>query len=366
MYQPVETGNLALRGEMLGLRRRMLNMSQADLATRTGIAQGTLSKIEQGIKEASHEHAARLAAALNCPVSFFHQAGREYGPPMSAHAMFRKKASIGQKVIDQVIAQLNVRISHARKFLSSVDMEPELPLPLYDLDDFEGDPERIADHVRRAWLMPRGPVRSLTDYVERAGCLVIQCDLEEARIDGVSYRIAGLPPIIFLNRNQPADRMRFSLAHELGHIVMHAYPSLAMEEEANRFASAFLLPAADIGPELRGLTIDKTAYLKPVWRTSMASLIYRASDLGCIDRFKAEYLWRQMATRGFRAREPQMLDFERERTSVIDALVDHTVNEMGYTPEDLTNLLHLHFDELSAMYKLKTPGEKQTGLRVVK
>jgi Zn-dependent peptidase ImmA (M78 family)/DNA-binding XRE family transcriptional regulator len=361
MYQPVETGNLALRGEMVALRRRMLNMSQADLAGRSAIAQGTLSKIEQGIKDASPDQAARLAEALVCPMSFFQQGEREYGPPMSAHAMFRKKASIGQKIIDQVIAQLNVRIAHARKFLSSVDIEPELPLPLYELDDFEGNPELVADHVRRAWLMPRGPIRSLTDYVERAGCLVIQCDLEEAKIDGVSYRIAGLPPIIFLNRNQPADRMRFSLAHEVGHIVMHSYPSVAMEEEANRFASALLMPALDIGPELKGLTIDKAAYMKPVWRASMASLIYRAADLGCIDRYKADYLWRQMSTRGFRLREPQMLDFEREKTSVINALVEHTVSEMGYTSEELTELLHLHYDELAAMYQL----EKGVGLRIV-
>lgn len=362
MYQPVETGNLALRGEMVGLRRRMLNMSQADLAARSTIAQGTLSKIEQGIKEASPDQAARLAEALSCPASFFQQGEREYGPPMSAHAMFRKKASIGQKIIDQVIAQLNVRIAHARKFLSSVDIEPELPLPLYELDDFEGNPELVADHVRRAWLIPRGPIRSLTDYAERAGCLVIQCDLEEAKIDGVSYRIAGLPPIIFLNQNQPADRMRFSLAHELGHIVMHAYPSVAMEEEANRFASAFLMPALDIGPELKGLTIDKAAYMKPVWRASMASLIYRAADLGCIDHYKADYLWRQMSTRGFRLREPQMLDFEREKTSVINALVEHTVSEMGYSADELTELLHLHYDELATMYQL----EKQVGLRIVK
>lgn len=362
MYLPVESGQLALRGEMVGLRRRMLSMSQADLASRSGIAQGTLSKIEQGIKEASLDQASRLAEALQCPVSFFQQGEREYGPPMSAHAMFRKKASIGQKAIDQVIAQLNVRIAHVRKFLSSVDIEPELPLPLYDLDDFGGNPELVAENVRRAWLMPRGPIRSLTDYVERAGCLVIQCDLEEARIDGVSYRVAGLPPIIFLNQSQPADRMRFSLAHELGHIVMHAFPGVAMEEEANRFACAFLMPAADIGPELKGLTIDKVAYLKPVWRASMASLIYRAADLDCIDGNKAAYLWRQMSTRGFRVREPQMLDFDRERTSVINALVAHTVSDMGYTASELTQLLHLHFDELASMYELG----KQIGLRVVK
>ncbi len=351
-----------VRGELVSLRRRMLSMSQADLAQRMGMSQGTLSKIEQGLKEANEEQGEKLAAALDCPPSFFAQGEREYGPPMSAHAMFRKKSAVGQKVIDRVIAELNVRIAHLRKFLSAVDVEPELPFPHYDIDDFDGRADLVADSVRRAWLLPRGPVRSLTECAERAGCLVIHCELEEAKIDGVSYRIPGLPPIIFLNRNQPADRMRFSLAHELGHMVMHAYPNPNMEEEADRFASALLMPAADIGPELRDLSIDKAVYMKPFWRVSIAALIYRAGELERIDRYKSEYLWRQMSTRGFRIREPQSVDFEREPTSVMDALVSHTVQEMGYSPTELVQMLHLNYDELVNLYQL----EKPTGLRMVR
>jgi len=361
MHQTVQSSS-PIRGDLVALRRRMLAISQAELAERMGMAQGTLSKIEQGLREANAEQGEKLAQALDCPVSFFFQPEREYGPPMSAHAMFRKKASVGQKVIDRVIAELNIRIAHVRKFLSAVELEPELPFPQYDIDDFEGRAELVADNVRRAWLLPRGPIRSLTECAERAGCLVIHCDLDEAKIDGVSYRIAGLPPLIFLNRNQPADRMRFSLAHELGHMIMHSYPTLNMEEEADKFASALLMPATDIGPELSDLSIDKAAYMKPVWKVSMAALIYRASSLGRIDRYKSEYLWRQMSSRGFRTREPMSVDFDSEKTSVMNALVSYTVNEMGYTAADLARLLHLHYNELAKLYQLDKPA----GLRVVK
>jgi Zn-dependent peptidase ImmA (M78 family)/transcriptional regulator with XRE-family HTH domain len=354
--------NKLFRNELIGLRRRMLSLSQAELSARCGITQGTLSKVEQGIKEANDELVVRLAEALQCRETFFYQAEREYGPPMSAHAMFRKKASIGQKVLDQVIAELNVRIGHIRKFLSTVEFSPELPFPHYDVEDFDGDIDAISNNVRRAWLAPRGPLRSLTEYAERAGCLVIHCDMEAAKIDGVSYRIPGLPPVIFLNRNQPSDRMRFSLAHEIGHLVMHAYPGPNMEQEANQFASALLMPASEIGPELQGLTIEKAAYMKPLWKVSMASMIYRASELNKIDRYKAEYLWRQMATRGFKMREPQAVDFPSEQTCLIDALIDNLTKQMGYSAQELSELLHLHYDELAAMYRL----QPSAGLRVVK
>lgn len=94
----------------------------------------------------------------------------------------------------------------------------------------------------------------------------------------------------------------------------------------------------------------------------MAALIYRAGELDRIDRYKSEYLWRQMSTRGFRIREPHLVDFERERTTVMDALVANTVEEMGYSPGELVQMLHLNYDELVNLYQL----ERAVGLRVVK
>lgn len=350
------------RADLLALRRRMLSLSQAELSGLAGISQATLSKVEQGLREVPVDLIDKLAQALNCPRSFFYQIEREYGSPMSAHPMFRKKSAVGQKVLDRVIAELNVRIGHARTFLGSAEFSPELPLPQYHVEDYAGDMETIADNVRRAWYMPRGPVKSLTEYVERAGCLVFLCEMEEARIDGVSYRIPGLPPLIFLNKNQPADRMRFSLAHEVGHLVLHAYPSPEMEKEANEFASALLLPRADVGPELTGLTLEKAAYMKPVWRVSMAALIMRAKALGKLDQYKSEYLWRQMSMRGYRLREPAAVDFEPETPAVVDALLANLTENLDYTEEDLQNTLHLHYDEIATLYGLR----RATGLRVVK
>jgi Zn-dependent peptidase ImmA (M78 family) len=84
------------------------------------------------------------------------------------------------------------------------------------------------------------------------------------------------------NVEQPADRMRFTLAHELGHLVMHHdQPTQSMEQEANEFASAFLMPARDIRPHFaRRVDLRLFAELKPVWRVSMASLLMRARSLG--------------------------------------------------------------------------------------
>lgn len=359
---PSKVHSQPFRHDLLGLRRRMLGVSQVELAERAGIGQGTLSKVEQGLREATSDMAESLAKALDCPVSFFHQVEREYGPPMSAHPAFRKKASVGQKVLDRVIAEFNVRIGHVRTLLRTVEFEPELQLPRYDIDDFSGGAEEVAANVRRAWYMPRGPVPSLTEYLERAGCLVVHCDMEAAKIDGASYRLPGLPPIIFLNRHQPADRMRFSLAHEAGHLVLHAYPTPNMEQEADVFASALLMPSSDIGPELDGLTLAKAAYMKPVWKVSMAALIVRATALKRLDKSKAEYMWRMMSMKGYRTREPASLDFAQEKPTLMEALLQNLTNDMSYSETDLAQTLHLHYQELAQMYSLPM----STGLRRIK
>ncbi|WP_429499413.1 helix-turn-helix domain-containing protein [Robbsia andropogonis] len=350
------------RPEFVTLRRSMRGLSQVQLAEISGIAQGTLSKVEQGLKPINEEILEKLAVALDCPTSFFCRGDRVFGAPLSAHPMFRRAASVGQKALDKLIAELNVRILHLRVFLENAEIEPELPFPSYDLDDFDGDPAEIARNVRRAWYVPSGPIPNLTEYAERAGCIVFMCDMGEVAVDGVSYRISGLPPIVFLNQRRPADRLRFSLAHELGHLVMHLFPTPAMEDEADQFASELLMPAADIGPDLSNLSLDKAAYMKPFWRVSMAALIVRATTLGRIEKSKAQWLWRQMSAKNYRTKEPASLDFPREEPSVAKGLWENLIDTLAYSPEELQSALSLYEQELLSLYNARPFG----GLRLVK
>lgn len=266
--------------------------------------------------------------------------------------------------MDRVVAEFNVRLGHARIFLQNVDFEPELRLPHYDADDYTGRIDEIATMVRRAWYIPRGPIKSLMDYIERAGILVVLSDMEDARIDGASYQVPGLPPVIFLNKGLSGDRQRFTLAHELGHIIMHTFPTPNMEKEADEFAAELLMPKADIAPQLSGMSLQKAAQLKPYWKVSMGALIVRAKTLGKINAGAASYLWRQMSMRGYRTREPESLDIAPEKTSLVDALVRNLTDVMGYSNNDLEHALHLRYAELAKLYDLEPEPQKRT-LRLV-
>lgn len=352
---------------MLQVARQLRAMGQQDLAAAAGVSQATLSKIENGLKQPDEDLAAKLAGELKLPLSFFSQSERIYGLPLSVHQMFRKRASAGARVLDQLQAEMNLRVMHIRRFMQAVDVDAEYELPALDLEDFGNSPTAVADAVRRAWLIPSGPIPSLVDVIERAGCVVIPCQFKSGAVDGVSLRVPGLPSLIFLNSVQPVDRQRFSLAHELGHLVMHRQPTPMMEDEANEFAASFLMPRKDIAGDLSGvLTLERLAFLKPIWRASMASLLYRAKALGYITENQSQYLWRQMSTAGYRKVEPIEISPDQDQPKLLSAMLQYHLQTLGYSIEDMAQVLHVLPGELGQIYSVATSPQSRQHLRVIK
>lgn len=357
---------MKFNSDLMRVARQARCLSQAQLSTQSGLSQGNISKIENGISEPPQEVVEKIAKALGFPVSFFFQAYQPFGLPVSVHPMFRKKASVGVKALEQLEAELNIRLFHYQKLLRAAEIEADLPLPRLDIDDYDGDVQKIAELVRRTWGIPHGPIKNLVDYIERAGCVVIHCDFEGIGVDGVTITMRGMPPFIFLNRANPADRQRFTLAHELGHIVMHRLPVPDMEEQANLFASTLLMPPDQIRPYLSGrLTVQKLASLKPIWRVSMASLLVTAHKTGYISDNQSQWLWRQFSSMGYRKVEPPELDFPVEKPTVMEEVFQIHADEYGYSAEEIAAVLHVGLEDARKLHPsvfFKQPSH----LRVVK
>jgi Zn-dependent peptidase ImmA (M78 family)/DNA-binding XRE family transcriptional regulator len=333
------------------LGRQLRQISQEELAEKSFITQGHLSKIETGLTEPSEEVIKNIATALDLPVAFFQQSDRVYGLPVSLHPMYRKQASVGQHALEYIHAEVNIRFMHLRKLIKSVNLKNAFPLPQFDPDEYHGDIEKIAELVRRTWLLQKGPLQNLTECIEQSGCLVIWCHFPNIPIYGISYKVPDLPPCIFLNKNQSADRMRFTLAHELGHLIMHRVPTSDMEKQANQFASALLMPSSDIKGSLLGrITIPRIAALKPLWRVSIQALVERAASMGSITPMQQRYLWQQISASKMRLREPPELDFPYEEPKILPMIFEIHLKELGYTTKDISNTLNFKQYELTKLY----------------
>jgi Zn-dependent peptidase ImmA (M78 family)/transcriptional regulator with XRE-family HTH domain len=355
--------------ELLLLARQYRGYSQNEVAEGSGLDQGHYSRIERGLlnTEPSEVTVEAVAQALNFPTSFFMQNDELSGLPLSVHDVaWRKKASVSAGDLKRLHAELNLRVMNLRRLLSAIEMSVELPLPRVDVDE-AGGADKVAQMIRRAWLVPDGPIRNLTALCERAGILVVVCEFGE-QIDGVTMRLRDVPPIIFLNSKAPADRMRFSLAHELGHLIMHSMPSEEMEDQADLFAGELLTPITQLRRDLIGgrVTLERLVLLKKYWRVSVASLLYRAGHNGLISKNQSDYLWRQISSRGWRKTEPSDTQFEHESPRLFDHLINLHRDELGYSIADFSSMLHMAEDEVSALYGVQPDVRPRPHLRLIK
>ena len=354
--------------ELLLLARQYRGRSQSEVSDMAGLDQGHYSRIERGLLNAppQADTVNAISKALNFPVSFFLQEDEISGLPLSVHeASWRKKASVGATEMKRLHAELNLRIMHIRRFLQAVDLENELPLPRLDAEDL-GGADKVAALMRRTWMIPDGPIGNLTSLCERAGILVIHCNFH-AKIDGVTMRLRDVPPLIFLNKSAPPDRMRHSLAHELGHLIMHTVPTEQMEDEADTFAGEFLAPFDQVRPDLIGgkITLDRLARHKMYWRVSIASLLYKAGANGLLSGNQSGYLWRQLSARGWKKREPDETQFPPENPQLYEQILALHENDLGYAVSDFASMLNFSVEDVRDIYGVKGSDGVRRQLRVL-
>lgn len=149
------------------------------------------------------------------------------------------------------------------------------------------------------------------------------------------------------------DRIRFTLAHEIGHLIMHQIPpsdNSDIEKEADMFAAEFLMPKEAISYSLSDLSLQKLAALKPYWKVSMAALLKRAADLGKITQRQARYFWTQMGKKGYRIQEPPELTPPTETPWLLEEIIKVHKNDLKYSLSDLCNAISINENEFLSIY----------------
>lgn len=321
-------------GEILETARRASGMTQAELARRAGVTQAALSRYENDQREPEPDVLTRLAKALGVTESFLQDAGRVHGAT-AVDAHMRRMRTAKPTVWRKWEARLNMYRLHTRSLFEEVSLRAEQQVPR--LDPVETDPATAARLVRMQWRMPVGPVRSLTKWLEAAGCLIIEEDFGTPRIDGMSQWI-GDHPILLINSRVPTDRKRRTLAHELGHLCLHSFDvSAHIEEEADAFATELLTPADVIRAQLRNLTVGRLLDLKRYWGVSMQSLVERAHNLGRLTAEERTRIYKTMSARGWRTNEPASDELPDERPQLTHE-IGEALRGRGLVPNEIARL----------------------------
>lgn len=336
--------------QMFSLARAARGLSQDALAKKMEVSQSRVSDLEAGRLLLDGDLLDKAAAALDVPADFFCEMPPRHATDTSPFH-HRKLQSVGANKLGQIHARLRMMQMQIEKLLrddvSARTFDGFKPL---EPESYRKGAKEVAQLVRSMWSLPVGPVENLVEFVESAGAIVITCNFEGARIDGLSRFVPDMPPIIYLDHSAPGDRTRRTLAHEVAHLVMHVgrVPSPELEAQADEFASEFLLPEREIRRDLvMGVDLSRLVHLKRKWGVSMASLIMRAAQLGIITEPKKRSLFVQLSDRGWRTSEPG--GFEQEKPKALRRIIED-IRGRGLSLEDLARIAKCSHREFCANY----------------
>lgn len=334
---------------MIELARESRGINQKELAEKLGLSVSNVSKIENGISPVSTQVFEQIMKVTGYPKDFFMQRIDIVPDNLG----YRRRQVVAQKLLLPVNAIINIIRQHVQ-FLTR-ELKVDMPtLPTIAIID-EITPQAVAQQIRKLWKIRSGMIDNLTQHIEASGIPIATFDFNTARVDSRSILTEDKFPIIVHNRSHQGDRQRFSLAHELGHLVMHTLANLSaardITHEANLFAAELLMPEDEIRKEFEEpLSIPRLAELKTKWKVSMISLLYRADDLGYLTANQKKYLMQQFNSQNIRRREPVELDIPIEQPQLLRRWIAEYKSSKKYSTAQMAAALNLTTGEFIEVY----------------
>jgi len=334
--------------ERVKLARESRGFTQTSLAKMTNLTQAAISRIEKGLSSVSDEEIAEIMNATGYNKEFFYKAHDVY--PLK-HFYFRKNLGSGSntKKIESIV---NIVSSNLRDLLDSIDINVNLPFVNLNNDFISA--EDTAKRIREFFNLPKGPIKDLVGTLEKFGVIIHFFNFQkDLKIDGVSFITPEGIPLILVNNERPSSRKNFTIAHELGHIIMHFKSFIDLdyrdvEKEANEFAAELLMPAEQIKGSLFNLDQTKLFQLKIYWRTSAQSILYRAKSL---DTFTQDQ-YRRWITKfnyfGWRKMEPY--EFDINSPKLLNEMFKLHLADLEYNIDEICKMFGLNTNDFYDMY----------------
>lgn len=298
---------------MIRLARELRGLTQTALAKTAGIPQARLSRVEAGQLIPNGLEVDQLASALDLPSRFLLEPGAPAAVPL-----FRKRAMRSARAMRSLHARLNTAVLIAQRLLDAgIEIDPPRVFP--EPGQFDASkPDAAAAAIRRDWRLPVGAVDDVTAVIEAAGGIVLRVDFGSNDATAAFMMTPRDGRLWFLvnTREEAGDRVRLTLAHELGHAILHrmlpGIDETETELQAFTFAAALLLPPDhfDRAIPYDALTLADVRHLKRTFHVSMQAIIRAAFLRGRISRDRYTSLFKQLSARQWRMVEPDSVRVE--------------------------------------------------------
>lgn len=328
--------------------RLSAGLTLAALGEQVGVSHTAIQKYEKGLLTPSSSQLIKLARACGVRTEYFFRAHTvELLQPE-----FRKLATFGKTAQEALKLKVAELVEKRLELLGAFPVWPlhafappaRLPEHVASLDEVEA----FSAKARQAWQLGMDPIADLTGILEGLGLLVIVVDEENPGFSGLTATAQTADgrsyPVVAVSRRWPGDRQRFTLAHELGHLLLEGRlaPDLNEEKACDRFAGAFLVPRVAVlqllGAQRHALEWQELHALKHEFGLSMAAWLQRARQCGVITDAIYLTMVKRFSARGWRKTEPG-LPLPQEHPRLFDQLVYRALAEQYISEGKAAQLL---------------------------
>jgi Zn-dependent peptidase ImmA (M78 family)/DNA-binding XRE family transcriptional regulator len=305
--------------DLFGLRlksaRKMAGLSMEELAQKMKktITKQAISKYEKGKMKPSSEILIKLSKALDVkPDYFLRMTNIEL-----SELKFRKKSKLSKKIEDSLKQRTIDYLERYLELEEILGMKSSFENPISESKiNNQDDIEVAAEKLREEWDLGLAPICNLLETLEEKGIKIFEVK-EKEDFDGLSADI-GNTYIVVINKNKPLDRVRFTAAHELGHILCKFPTEPEKEKLCHGFAGAFLLPKPilfrELGKKRNQITHWELKEIKEIYGISMQAIMLRALNLDIIS--KNCYRNFQISLSQKRQRKDEPFEYKRKEEAI--------------------------------------------------
>jgi Zn-dependent peptidase ImmA (M78 family)/transcriptional regulator with XRE-family HTH domain len=352
-------------GARLRAAREARGLTASSLADLIGVTRAAVSQYENGQQSPSPLVLQQISLKLNLPSHHFLRPLPSNGGVIFYRSLTSATKGARAKA-EQRYAWLREIVQYLRRYVKFPPVNvPEFRSAKHPASIDDNSIEKFAKETRRHWSLGDEPITNVSWLLEKQGIVTARQELDSPKLDAFSHWCAadGVPYVVLNSEKASAVRSRFDAAHELAHLALHRQvgPSVfsnrstfsLIEEQANRFSGALLLPEEPFAEDVYAPTLDAFRALKPKWRVSVGVMIKRAAQIGMVSKEAEQRLWINYSRRGWRQREPLDNELQPELPQFLRRCVELLVSKGVVVRHDLPFQLALFASDLESLIGLE-------------
>lgn len=308
--------------------RTVRGMTMDQLAAVLGVTKQMVSKYEDGKSIPPVDSISKMAEIFSVPKKYLFKDSISLAAGSStlflrAPLETTRKARAYARIVSAWGYEITKAIDGVQSPFINLSVDEHLTIP------------EKAMEVRRQWGLGTQPIKNMVELLESKGFNIFAIESPDLKTEAYSQIINDIPVIILNIGIGTSVRQRFSLAHELGHMILHRdlvdlefdLRNREIENEAQQFAEHFLLPAGGFDASFVSPKIDSYIALKKEWLVSISAMVFHSESTGLIDSSKRSSLQKQINTRGWKKCEPLDNEIEYEKPNAVGNRISQKVTD---------------------------------------